>query len=186
MNTEKASRRGSRDDRQRITRIGDSRGQPLRSARDADWGAVYQDRLVRGKAAAGLVFLAAGAASRLGTIRFRHPDEKTIWLVLFHCYEVTQMRARGSRCVFPGTSCSLRNVSSACSMPLLEKISNVPSGTTLSWQCSRSTTNAISEVLLFCVCVCVCGAIYIYMYPPLPRHALCVCVCVCVCSSIYF
>ena len=44
---------------------------------------------------------------------------------------------------------------SACSMPLLEKISNVPSGTTLSWQCSRSTTNAISEVLLFCVCVCV-------------------------------
>jgi hypothetical protein len=83
---------------------------------------------------------------------------------------------------------ALRNVSSACSMPLLEKISNVPSGTTLSWQCSRSTTNAISEVLLFCVCVCVCGAIYIYMYPLLsgflPRRALCVCVCVC--SSIYF
>ena len=71
MNTEKASRRGSRDDRQRITRIGDSRGQPLRSARDA--------------------------------------DEKTIWLVLFHCYEVAQVRARGSRCVSPGASCSLRH-----------------------------------------------------------------------------
>ena len=28
-------------------------------------------------------------------------------------------------------------------------------GTTLSWQCSRSTTNAISEVLLLCVCVIV-------------------------------
>ena len=108
MNTEKASRRGSRDDRQRTTRIGDSRGQPLRSARNADRGAVHQARYVRGKAAAGLVFLAAGAASRPGTSRFRHPDEKTIWLVLFHCYEVTQMRARGSRCVTPGTSYSLR------------------------------------------------------------------------------
>ena len=37
----------------------------------------------------------------------------------------------------------------------------VPSGgTTLSWQCSRSTTNAISELLLFWVCVW-CDEIYI-------------------------
>jgi hypothetical protein len=85
------------------------------------------------------------------------------------------------RCSQTPPTLALRNVSSACSMPLLEKISNVPSGTTLSWQCSRSTTNAISEVLLLCVCVCVCGAIYIYMYPLLRRRALCVCVCVCVC-----
>ena len=48
------------------------------------------------------------------------------------------------------------------------------SGTTLSWQCSRSTTNAISELLLLCVCVC--DEIYIYMYPLLPRRARCVCV----------
>jgi hypothetical protein len=37
----------------------------------------------------------------------------------------------------------------------------VLSETTLSWQCSSSTTNTISEVLLFSVCVCY--AIYIYM-----------------------
>ena len=37
--------------------------------------------------------------------------------------------------------------SSACLMPLLERISNVPSGTTLSWQCSLSTTNAMYEAL---------------------------------------
>jgi hypothetical protein len=40
--------------------------------------------------------------------------------------------------------------------------------------CSRSTTNAISELLLLCVCVC--DEIYIYMYPLLPRRARCVCV----------
>jgi hypothetical protein len=34
---------------------------------------------------------------------------------------------------------------------------------TLSWQCSRSTTNAISELLLFCVCVCVCVMRYIFI-----------------------
>ena len=40
--------------------------------------------------------------------------------------------------------------------PAAKEHSNAPpSGTTLSWQCSRSTTNAISELLLFCVCVCV-------------------------------
>lgn len=33
----------------------------------------------------------------------------------------------------------------ACSMPLLERISKDPSGTTLSWQCSLSTTNAMCE-----------------------------------------
>ena len=49
---------------------------------------------------------------------------------------------------------------SACSMPLLERIRKMPSGTTLSWQCSRSTTNAISELLLFWVCVW-CDEIYI-------------------------
>ena len=74
-------------------------------------------------------------------------------------------------------------------LPPLERIRKVHSGTTLSWQCSRSTTNAISTVFLFCVCVCVCvcvcDAIYIYMYPLLPRCVVCVCVCVCVCVSIY-
>jgi hypothetical protein len=46
--------------------------------------------------------------------------------------------------------------------------------TTLSWQCSHSTTNTISEVLLFSVCVC--NAIYIYMYPVRPRaNGVCVC-----------
>ena len=64
------------------------------------------------------------------------------------------------RCSQTPPTLVLRNVSSACSMPLLEKISNVPSGTTLSWQCSRSTTNAISELLLFWVCVW-CDEIYI-------------------------
>ena len=48
---------------------------------------------------------------------------------------------------------NVRNFSSACSMPFLERIRDVPSGTTLSWQCSRSTTNAISELLWLCVCV---------------------------------
>ena len=63
-----------------------------------------------------------------------------------------------------------------------------PSGTTLSWQCSRSTTNAISKVLLFCVCVCVCVCVmrYIYIYVSSSPSACGVCVCVCVCSSIYF
>jgi hypothetical protein len=70
-------------------------------------------------------------------------------------------------------------------MPLLEKISNVPSGTTLSWQCSRSTTNAISEVLLFCVCVCVWCDIYLYVSSSPSACAVCVCVCVCVIQSIF-
>jgi hypothetical protein len=70
-------------------------------------------------------------------------------------------------------------------MPLLEKISNVPSGTTLSWQCSRSTTNAISEVLLFCVCVCVWCDIYLYVSSSPSACAVCVCACVCVVQSIF-
>ena len=50
----------------------------------------------------------------------------------------------------------------------------VTSGTTLSWQCSHSTTNAISEVLLFSVCVC--NTICIYVYPLRPRaRGVCVC-----------
>jgi hypothetical protein len=64
------------------------------------------------------------------------------------------------RCSQTPPTLALRNVSSACSMPLLERIRKVPSGTTLSWQCSRSTTNAISELLLFWVCVW-CDEIYI-------------------------
>ena len=71
-------------------------------------------------------------------------------------------------------SSQLWNVSSACSMPLLERIRDVPLGTTLSWQYSRSTTNAISELLLFCVCD-VCDEIHIYICPLLPRRARCVC-----------
>ena len=38
----------------------------------------------------------------------------------------------------------------SCSMPLLERISRDPSGTTLSWQCSLSTTNAMYESLGLC------------------------------------
>jgi hypothetical protein len=110
MNTEKASRGGSRDDWQQITRIGDSRGQSLRLARDTDWGDVHRARHVRGKAAAGLVFLAVGAVNCLDTSRFRHPYEKTILLVLFHPHEVAQVRARGSHCFFPDASCSLRQL----------------------------------------------------------------------------
>ena len=71
---------------------------------------------------------------------------------------------------------ALRNVSSACSMPLLERIREGPSGTTLSWQCSRSTTNAISKlVTTFVLCVCVCDEIYIYICPLLPQRARGVC-----------
>jgi hypothetical protein len=66
----------------------------------------------------------------------------------------------------PGTQVSVR---------AQKRIREGPSGTTLSWQCSRSTTNAISELLLFCVCVCVCDEIYIYICPLLPRRARGVC-----------
>ena len=69
---------------------------------------------------------------------------------------------------------ALRNVSSACSMPLLERIREVPSGTTLSWQCSRSTTNAISELLLFCVYVCVMRYIFISVLFSLGVRGVCV------------
>ena len=71
-------------------------------------------------------------------------------------------------------SSQLRNVSSACSMPLLERIRKVPSGTTLSWQCSRSTTNAISELLLFCVYVCVMRYIFISVLFSLGVRGVCV------------
>jgi hypothetical protein len=74
---------------------------------------------------------------------------------------------------------ALRNVSSSCSMPLLERIRRGLSGTTLNWQYSHSTTNAISEVLLFSVCVCVCNAIHIYMSSsPWCQRFVCVRVCV--------
>ena len=63
---------------------------------------------------------------------------------------------------------------SACSMPLLERIREVPSGTTLSWQCSRSTTNAISELLLFCVYVCVMRYIFISVLFSLGVRGVCV------------
>ena len=49
-----------------------------------------------------------------------------------------------------------------------------PSGTTLSWQCSRSTTNAISELLLFCVCVCVMRYIFISVLFSLGVRRVCV------------
>jgi hypothetical protein len=65
------------------------------------------------------------------------------------------------------------------------KIKKMPSGTTLSWQCSRSTTNAISKVLLFCVCVCVCVMRYIFICILFSLGVRCVCVCVCVCVCIY-
>ena len=45
----------------------------------------------------------------------------------------------------------------ACSMPLLERIRRVPSGTTLSWQCSLSTTNAMYESLGLCHCFLFAG-----------------------------
>jgi len=47
----------------------------------------------------------------------------------------------------------------ACLMPLLERISNVPSGTTLSWQCSLSTTNAMYEALGLCHCCLFSGLV---------------------------
>ena len=49
-----------------------------------------------------------------------------------------------------------------------------PSGTTLSWQCSHSTTNAISELLLFCVCVCVMRYIFISVLFSLGVRGVCV------------
>ena len=48
------------------------------------------------------------------------------------------------------------------------------SGTTLSWQCSRSTTNAISELLLFCVYVCVMRYIFISVLFSLGVRGVCV------------
>jgi hypothetical protein len=78
------------------------------------------------------------------------------------------------RCSQTPPTLALRNVSSACSMPLLERIREVPSGTTLSWQCSRSTTNAISELLLFCVCVCVMRYIFISVLFSLGVRGVCV------------
>ena len=78
------------------------------------------------------------------------------------------------RCWQTPPTLALRNVSSACSMPLLERIREVPSGTTLSWQCSRSTTNAISELLLFCVYVCVMRYIFISVLFSLGVRGVCV------------
>ena len=89
------------------------------------------------------------------------------------------------RCSQTPPTLAIRNVSSACSMPLLERIRKVPSGTTLSWQCSHSTTNAISEALLFCVCVCVWCDIYLYVSSSPSACAVCVCACVCVVQSIF-
>ena len=45
---------------------------------------------------------------------------------------------------------------------------------TLSWQCSRSTTNAISELLLFCVYVCVMRYIFISVLFSLGVRGVCV------------
>jgi hypothetical protein len=59
-------------------------------------------------------------------------------------------------------------------VPLLERIREGPSGTTLSWQCSRSTTNTISELLLFCVCVCVMRYIFISVLFSLGVRGVCV------------
>ena len=79
------------------------------------------------------------------------------------------------RCSQTPPTLALRNVSSACSMPLLERIRRTLSGTTLSWQCSRSTTNAISEVLLFSVCVCVMRYIFIcILFALVPEVCVCV------------
>ena len=47
----------------------------------------------------------------------------------------------------------------ACLMLLLERISNVPSGTTLSWQCSLSTKNAMYEALGLCHCCLFSGLV---------------------------
>ena len=78
------------------------------------------------------------------------------------------------RCWQTPSTLALLNVSWACSMPLLERIRKVPSGTTLSWQCSRSTTNAISELLLFCVYVCVMRYIFISVLFSLGVRGVCV------------
>ena len=53
-------------------------------------------------------------------------------------------------------------------------VNDAPSGTTLSWQCSRSTTNAISELLLFCVYVCVMRYIFISVLFSLGVRGVCV------------
>jgi hypothetical protein len=59
--------------------------------------------------------------------------------------------------------------------PAAKEHSNAPpSGTTLSWQCSRSTTNAISELLLFCVYVCVMRYIFISVLFSLGVRGVCV------------
>ncbi len=79
-----------------------------------------------------------------------------------HCME----GPHGKQGAFRGCTCP-RGV-------LLEMIREVPSGTTLSWQCSRSTTNAISELLLFCVCVCVMRYIFISVLFSLGVRGVCV------------
>ena len=55
-----------------------------------------------------------------------------------------------------------RGARGACSMPLSERISRDPSGTTLSWQCRFSTTNAMYESLGLCHCFLFSGLVEYY------------------------
>ena len=135
-------------------------------------------------------FSNSASIHKLGhTFRAWNRDQQVPCSCAVHQVSRREKRCKGERHIFLGSfltfllccercwqtppTLALRNVSSACSMPLLERIREGPSGTTLSWQCSRSTTNAISELLLFCVCVC--DEIYIYICPLLPRRARGVC-----------
>ena len=67
-----------------------------------------------------------------------------------------------ARCWQTHPTRALLRGSLACSMPLLERIRRVPSGTTLSWQCSLSTTNAMYESLGLCHCFLFSGLVEYY------------------------
>ena len=68
----------------------------------------------------------------------------------------------GKKWIRPALCRALLRGSLTCSMPLLERIRRVPSGTTLSWQCSLSTTNAMYESLGLCHCFLFSGLVEYY------------------------
>ena len=82
-----------------------------------------------------------------------------VWLVEVQLWRTSSLRICAARCWQTHPTRARLSGSLACSMPLLERISKVPSGTTLSWQCSLSTTNAMYEALGLCHCCLFSGLV---------------------------
>ncbi len=114
--------------------------------------------------------LCAGRARSSSTLGF------TTWRAVRRLIQV--LRGRGAkRGELRGAACSGQGRASRARRGvrfLTFLLCDVPSGTTLSWQCSRSTTNAISELLLFCVFVCVMRYIFISVLCSLGVRGVCV------------